>query len=102
MNRNELTTAGYKFFEDHFKKSNGGYQKRIRSDTGTRYFINVYFYDFSQFNKMPYLEGYSCELQFYVKDEHINLEFNCRELTIEQLESKAEWLFTTLGAEDYE
>lgn len=97
MNRSELLAAGYKFFEDHLSKSNGGYQKRI----GTRYFINVYYYDFSQY-KMPYTEGYDCKLQFKVKDDYLNLEFGCRELTIEELERKVEWLFKTLGAEDYE
>ena len=90
MNREELLSAGYKFFEDHLSKSNGGYQKCIYSETGKRYFINVYYYDFSQY-KMPYTEGYDCKL-----------EFGCRDLTIEQLERKVEWLFTTLGAEDYE
>lgn len=103
MNRQELLSAGYKFFEDHFGKSNGGYQKRILSEDGrrTRYFISVYYYDFSQF-KMPWPEGYDCKLQFKVKDDYLNLEFGCRELTIEQVERKVEWLFTTLGAEDYE
>jgi hypothetical protein len=101
MNREELLSAGYKFFEDHLSKSNGGYQKCIYSETGKRYFINVYYYDFSQY-KMPYTEGYACKLQFEVKDDYLNLEFGCRDLTIEQLESKVEWLFTTLGAKDYE
>ena len=101
MNRSELLSAGYTFFEDHLSKSNGGYQKRIFSDNGTRYFINVYYYDFSQY-KMPYAEGYDCKLQFKVKDDYLNLEFGCRELTIEELERKVEWLFKTLGAEDYE
>lgn len=101
MNRSELTDAGYKFFEDRLGKSNGGYEKCIYSKTGKRYFISVYYYDFSQY-KMPYPEGYSCQLQFELKDDFINLEFNCKDLTIEQLESKVEWLFTTLGAKDYE
>lgn len=101
MNRSELLSAGYKFFEDHFGKSNGGYQKRISSDHGTRYHINVYYYDFSQY-RMPWPEGYDCKLQFKVKDDYLNLEFGCKDLTIEQLERKVEWLFTTLGAEDYD
>lgn len=101
MNRQELLAAGYKHFEDHLSKSNGAYQKRIRSDTGTRYFINVYYYDFSQF-KLPYNEGYDCKLQFKVLGDYTNLDFGCRDLTIEQLESRVEWLFTTLKAEDYE
>ena len=101
MNRSELVSAGYKFFEDHFGKSNGGYQKCIYRETGKKYFINVYYYDFSQY-KMPWTEGYDCKLQFKVKDDYLNLEFGCRELTIEELERKVEWLFKTLGAEDYE
>ncbi len=101
MNRSELVSAGYKFFEDHFGKSNGGYQKCIYRETGKKYFINVYYYDFSQY-KMPWTEGYDCKLQFKVKDDYLNLEFGCRDLTIEELERKVEWLFKTLGAEDYE
>jgi hypothetical protein len=59
----------------------------------------MYIIMISQYN-MPYTEGYACKLQFEVNDDYINLEFDCRGLTIEQLESKVEWLFTTLGAED--
>jgi hypothetical protein len=51
---------------------------------------------------MPWSEGYDCKLQFRVKDDYLNLEFCCKDLTIEQVERKVEWLFTTLGAEDYE
>jgi len=102
MTRDDLESNGYKYFKDMYRKSNGGYQKRIYSENGTRYFINVYYYDFSTIPNLPFKELFDCDLQFKVRGEYLNLDFNCRDLTIKQLESKVEWLFTTLGAEDYE
>lgn len=99
MKIEDLLSAGYKKFEDRWKNSDCGYQKRIGR---TRYFINVYYYDFRKFN-LPYNESFECELNFQLKeDEHINLSFCCKDLTIEQLEGKVEWLFTTLNCIDYE
>ena len=101
MNANDLIDAGYKKFQDSFKKADCAYQKRVGS---TRYFINVYYYDFRKFN-INAKETFECELNFdMTEDRHdyIHLLFNCTDLTIEQLEDKAEWLFTTLGCSDYE
>lgn len=99
MNVNDLLDAGYKKFQDHLKSADCGYQKRIGS---TRYFINVYYYDFRK-HDINAKESFECHVQFELKDdEYINLSFNCTDLTIEQLEDKVEWLFTTLDCSDYE
>jgi hypothetical protein len=101
MNANDLIDAGYKKFQDHLKGADCAYQKRIGS---TRYFINVYYYDFRK-HDINAKECFECDLCFnMVEDAHdqIRLLFNCTDLTIEQLESKVEWLFTTLGCSDYE
>ena len=99
MTIEELIQAGYKAFEDSFKGAKSAYQKRIGS---TRYFINVYHYDWSDFaNHHP--DSYECDLQFVLQDgEHLNLLFNCTKLTVVELETKVDFLFTTLNALPYE
>lgn len=99
MNAAELEASDYRVFYDSFKQADRAYQKRIGY---TRYFINVYHYDWTKYNKqMP--DSFECDLQFELKDdEHINIQFNCTDLTLDELESKVEWLFTTLNCVDYE
>lgn len=99
MNQQDLLQAGYKPFKDHFKSAKSAYQKRIGS---TRYFINVYHYDWREYNPKD-SDSFECDLQFVLPDEeHINILFNCTKLSIEELEKKVEHLFTVLNALPYE
>lgn len=99
MQVSDLIRADYRPFEDTFKNAKMAYQKRVGH---TRYFINVYHYDWTFWDKnLP--DSYECSLQFVLPDgEHINLEFNCTKLSVEELEAKVEKFFTVLEALPYE
>lgn len=95
MTRDDLVNAGYQKYTSTINTADAIYQKRVGN-------TRQYYYDMSKVsNIVPYKEGFECRIQFKVQGDYLNLDFNCRDLTIEQLESKVEWLFTTLGAEDY-
>lgn len=99
MTIDDLIQAGYKPFKDHFKNAKEAYQKRIGR---TRYFINVYHYDWREYNPDD-SDSFECDLQFKLQDEeYINLLFNCTRLSIEDLEKKVEKLFINLECSDYE
>lgn len=104
MQVSDLIQAGYRPFQDTFKTAKSGYQKRVGN---TRYFINVYYYDWSFWEKISpgrnLPDSFECSLQFELsQDDHINLEFNCTKLSVEELEAKVEKLFTVLEALPYE
>ena len=104
MQVSDLIASGYKFFNDGFKNADGAYQKRIGH---TRYFINVYHYDWTKIMTNPPDDDlFECDLQFKIPpsdyNDYINLSFNCTDLTVEALEAKVEKLFTVLEALPYE
>ena len=95
MNAQELLDAGYVKFQDYFApehmRPQYAYQKKIRSDEGKLlYFINVYEYDWREFNKHPHLSDYiyRVKLSLYVdeKADCINIEFNCTNYDVDELE----------------
>lgn len=68
----ELISNGYKFFEDTFKKSIKGIQKRFTDDNGIKYFITGYHYnlskDFPQMDLSDY-DRYNFTVQFIYEEE---------------------------------
>lgn len=74
------------------------WQKRVRSESGTRYFINLYEYDLRPFSGTI---SYECDLQFELPDGvYLNISFGARDL--DETEARVEELFRTLNAIDYE
>ena len=105
MKTKDLVDAGYKKFTAYLKSADAGYQKRFYSETGTRYFINVMWYDWSAGGSLniPYYEGFEVDCQFMDEDDNaINILFSCTNMTVEELENKIEYIFTTLNFKDYE
>lgn len=98
-----LLANGYKKFSDVFKRAKCGYQKRVGN---TRYFINIYEYDFSGFDCFPKDRptiSYEVDVQFQEQDErYINISFSVYDLSLEEVEARVENIFTTLNCRDYE
>lgn len=102
MNSQDLLVNGYKTFQDTLKAADNAYQKRVGY---TRYFINIYRYDWSKYDtKVINRESFECDLQFTLndKDERLNLLFTCGHMTVEEMENRVEWLFTSLNCLDYD
>lgn len=103
INGELLLANGYKRFTDSFKRAKCGYQKRVGH---TRYFINIYEYDFSGYASFPSDRNpisYEVDVQFQDQDEnYLNISFSVRDMSLEQIEAKVENVFTTLHCMDYE
>ena len=111
----QLEAAGYKWFEDHWKNSLRGFQKRFRDDKGTKYFITGYHWNFGE--KYPDMENrdqYSFDVQFIVdnggKSQTIDLRYGADFLpndyrpvtTLKEVEEFYEKAFNDFGADYYE
>jgi len=102
MNQNDLIQAVYKGFPTSTAKyADRAFQKRIGR---TRYFINVYYYDWLRFrSEILSFDAFECDLQFRTPDgDYINVEFPCTKLSVEELEAKVEKIFIALECSDYE
>ena len=74
------------------------WQKRVWSESGTRYFIDLYEYDLRLLNNTI---SYECDVQFKQADgAYLNISFSARDL--DETEAKVEELFQTLGCMDYD
>jgi hypothetical protein len=78
-----LVDNGYKFFKDNWKNSIRGFQKRIKDNYGTKYFITGYHYNHKKQSSRLDLEdrdSYSFDVQFRInektKDFCIDLRFS--------------------------
>jgi len=62
----QLKEAGYKWFKDNWKNSLRGFQKRIKDDMGTKYFITGYHWNFGKSypDKAKDEDQYSFDVQF--------------------------------------
>ena len=103
IDEQNLLANGYKKFGDAFKRAKCGYQKRVGY---TRYFINIYEYDFSGFAAFPKDRptiSYEVDVQFQDQDErYLNISFSVADMSLEDVEAKVENIFTTLNCRDYE
>ena len=112
----QLEAAGYKWFEDHWKNSLRGFQKRFRDERGTKYFITVYHWNFGLAypDMADYRDQYSFDVQFTVdrggKSQTIDLKYNADFLpnkwrpvtTLKEVEEFYEKAWKDFGAEYYE
>lgn len=103
INAKNLLANGYKKFKDSLKSADYGYQKRVGH---TRYFINIYEYDFSKYPTFPKDRNpisYEVDVQFQDQDErYLNIVFSANDRTLEDVEARVEEIFTTLNCKDYE
>ena len=79
--KSDFEAAGYKPFRDHLKDTErhrpeaerfyqGSMQKRVRDERGTRYFVNVDFWDMAGFPGSGVRNrSHSAHVQFSVRDE---------------------------------
>lgn len=77
----QLEEADYKWFEDRWKNSIRGFQKKFTDDKGVKYFITGYHYNIAKQLDRPDLDkdSYSFNVQFTLdkneKHQTINIEF---------------------------
>jgi hypothetical protein len=112
----QLEAAGYKWFEDHWKNSLRGFQKRFRDDKGTKYFITGYHWNFGVTypDRAENRDEYTFDVQFTIdkggKSQTIDLKFGADFLpndyrpvsTLEEVEQFYENAWLQMGAEYYE
>lgn len=101
INRKELIKHGYKTYDsDVLYNAMCLYQKRIKDDKGTKYFIDIYEY------MLKSKDSYEARLVTSLKDDtySINILLYCIDdnTTIEQLEKDIEDIWTKLGCDYYE
>jgi len=119
-----LVDNGYKFFNDTFKNSIRGIQKRFTDECGTKYFITGYHYNFAkQFPKIGEdIDRYTFHVQFrndkYIdenkegsgKDQTVDVSFSAdflpnkwRPITkLKEMEDFFEKMFTDFKFDYYE
>lgn len=75
MNRDILLKSGYREFKPTLicKSANNAYQKRVRDNVGTKYFINIYEYDSREYG----FNGYTYEISL-----QSNKTYNDKEFTV--------------------
>jgi hypothetical protein len=113
----ELIDNGYKIFQDNWKSSIRGFQKRIVDDKGTKYFITLYHYNFKkQHPEWDALEkdSYQFDVQFRIdkegKDNCIDVRYSADVLpneyrpvtTLKEIERFFEEFFITFNVDYYE
>lgn len=112
----QLEAAGYKWFEDTWKNSLRGFQKRFRDDNGTKYFITGYHWNFGLVypDRADDRDQYSFDVQFTVdkggKSQTIDLRYSADMLpnewrpvtTLKEVEEFYEKAWKDFGAEYYE
>ena len=112
----QLEEAGYKWFEDNWKNSLRGFQKRFRDDLGTKYFITGYHWNFGLVypDRAEDRDQYSFDVQFIVdkggKSQTIDLRYSADFLpnewrsvtTLKEVEQFYEKAWNDFGADYYE
>ena len=107
INREELIKHGYKTYDsDVLYSSMCLYQKRIKDDKGTKYFIDIYEYMLKSKDNYDKCKSYEARLVTSLKDDtySLNILLYCIDdnITIEQLEKDIEDIWTKLGCDYYE
>lgn len=104
MDAQELLAAGYKTYKDHWEKSLAFYQKRVDDPNNpiTRYFINVYQYDMSQYtpNKPMWFEvRMQWETTFV---DCLHFQFDATKMSVSEMENAVARMYNYLYAVPYE
>ena len=107
INREELIKHGYKTYDsDALYNAVCLYQKRIKDDKGTKYFIDIYEYMLKSQDNYDKCKSYEARLVTSLKDDtySLNILLYCIDdnITIEQLEKDIEDIWTKLGCDYYE
>lgn len=107
INREELIKHGYKTYDsDALYNAVCLYQKRIKDDKGTKYFIDIYEYMLGLNKYHDDYRSYEARLVTSLKDDtySLNILLYCIDdnTTIEQLEKDIEDIWTKLGCDYYE
>ena len=112
----QLEAAGYKWFEDNWKNSLRGFQKRFTDERGIKYFITGYHWNFGLVypDRADDRDQYSFDVQFIVdrggKSQTIDLKYSADFLpnqwrpvtTLKEVEEFYEKAWKDFGAEYYE
>lgn len=103
----DLLAAGYRKFDNSSGSILNGskclYQKRIRDDRGTRYFIDLFLFDFRGWDNYPYQFSWQADFQFQVPEiGTVTGVVHLVDDTLESVEAKYAELFTRLKADHYE
>jgi len=112
----QLEEAGYKWFEDNWKNSLRGFQKRFTDERGIKYFITGYHWNFGLVypDRAEDRDQYSFDVQFTVdkggKSQTIDLRYSADMLpnqwrpvtTLKEVEEFYEKAWKDFGAEYYE
>ena len=110
-----LLDNGYRYWEDKLKGSEGLYQKRVKDEKGTKYFLNVYHWDWTKYDPNTVRpDSFTYDGQFRLdeegKDNTINVSFggdfldndHTEVTTIEDAEKFFEDLFNKMKFDYYE
>jgi len=113
----ELIDNGYKIFQDNWKNSIRGFQKRFRDDKGTKYFISIYHYNFGKHHPEWDVHGkdsYQFDVQFRIdkegKDNCIDIKYSAGVLpneyrpitSLKEIEQFFEEFFIKFNVDYYE
>ena len=113
----EMIDSGYNIFKSSFKEAIRGFQKRIKDDKGTKYFITIWHYNHAeqlQRNDIEPRDSYTADSQFRFnkdnKDSTCNIDFwgdnfpnEYREVTtLKDIENFFEKFFIKMKPDYYE
>ena len=109
----ELEKAGYVWFQDNWKNSLRGFQKRITDQKGTKYFITGYHWNFGLEypDRAEDIDQYSFDVQFIIKKDNTESIIDVRyggdfldnpyrdKISLQDVEDFYEKIWSTIGAE---
>ena len=100
INDELLIEHGYKKYNDTWYNADCSFQKRVKDDKGTKYFINFFRYNLPVFDNEP---RYDVRLSSGTKDYDMEIVlFNISSMSLKDIENKIEEIWTKLNLEYYE
>jgi len=106
LTHQDFLNAGYRNFTQRGVKqyTDEGFQKKITDDSGIRYFITVFIYDWKDFPQVIDVKknrySYEPDVQFRT-DNPVNVQLLSPE-SIEEIETKLDTIWKALGCPYYE
>ena len=94
-----LLENNYKKHKDIWNNADSLFQKRVKDDKGTKYFINIYKYTFPLHNKPDYTVELAAETENYAIE--ITL-FYTKGMSLEDIENEIEKIWQSLNLDYYE
>ena len=97
INEEILLNNGYHEYKDNFSLSDKSFQKKITSERGIAYFINIHEYMIND------RTDYEVNLQFEKERYTLNITMFCLDkMTIEEIEKEVHDIWYRLGCKYYE